>query len=93
VPPVTATATKTDGQRPATLTLQWADGSRDELWYSYRGLILLGEVGEYTTDGGLLYLHRGADGRVRRGCAAEATYLTPHTTGTLPRPGIITFGG
>lgn len=91
VPRVTAHATKTDGQRPAVLTLEWADGTRDELWHSYRGLIMLGETAGYRTDGGLLYLRRDARGVVVRGCAAEATYLAPCTSTVLPVPGMITF--
>ncbi|MHB0938083.1 MAG: heparinase II/III family protein [Armatimonadota bacterium] len=89
-PVVAAAAQKTDGQRPASLTLTWGDGTVDELWWTYRGIIMLGAVGEYETDGGLLYLQRDAAGTVTRACAVEATYLAPVDTGPRKAPGMIT---
>lgn len=88
-PVVSAAARKTDGQRPASLTLRWGDGSVDELWWTYRGIIMLGQTGEYETDGGLLHLQRDAAGTVTRACAVEATYLVPIHTQPRRTPGMI----
>jgi len=90
-PRVTAAARKTDGQHPASLTLTWDDGTVDELWWTYRGIIMLGTIGEYETDGGLLHLRRDAAGKVVQGCAAEATYLAPVETTARHAPALITF--
>jgi len=89
-PVVKMTAQKTDGQHPASLTLTWGDGTVDELWWTYRGIIMLGAIGEYETDGGLLYQQRNAAGAVTRACAVEATYLAPVDMRTRKAPGIIT---
>ena len=90
-PTVTTVAQKTDGQRPASLTLTWADGTVDELTWTYRGIIMLGAVGEYETDGGMLYLRKDAAGNITAGCAVEATYLTPITNRIKALPAMIKF--
>jgi len=90
-PVVTAAANKTDGQRPASLSLAWGDGTVDELWWTYRGIIMLGAIGEYVTDGGLLHLHRDSTGKVLQGCAVEATYLAPIDTTSRQQPALISF--
>jgi len=91
MPGVSAAAAKTDGQRPASLKLTWDDGTADELWWTYRGLIMLGAIGNYETDGGMLHLRRDAAGKVAGGCAVEATYLTPVDTAARRMPGLIPF--
>jgi len=53
---------------------------------------MLGAIGEYETDGGLLHLRRDAAGKVVQGCAVEATYLAPVNTTARPEPALISFG-
>jgi hypothetical protein len=92
-PAVTASARKTDSQRPASLTLAWGDGTMDELCWTYRGIFMLGAAGEYETDGGLLHLRRDVSGKVVQGCAVEATYLAPVEPAVRRAPGLIAFTG
>lgn len=77
--------------RSGRIRLDWARGASDEIHWTYRRLVMLGEREGFETDAGLLHRRRDAEGRVIRMAAIGGTYLRPYEMEPLPAPGILVW--
>jgi hypothetical protein len=85
-----ATAWRTD-HRFWQVTLNWPDGTAEEVRWTYRVNHMIGADGEVNTDGSLLYLCRDASGHVRNGSVFDATFAAPWRIAPQPVKGSFDF--
>lgn len=85
-PQVTAEARPTGPATPGLVTLRWANGETDTILWTRRMGSAIGAAEGLNTDGGLVHVHRLADGAVAGALAIDATYLGPLTRRKFPSP-------
>jgi hypothetical protein len=83
-PGLTAQATgpslEFNARGPGKLSLRWADGSTDELFWTRRLKEAIGEQGGMNTDAALVHLQKRSDGTLDHGLVVDGTYLRPFTS-------------
>ena len=90
-PAVRVSTWKEPHDRSGRIRLDWATGASDEIHWTYRRLVMLGEREGFETDAGLVHRRRDAEGRVIRMAAIGGTYLRPYEMEPLPAPGILVW--
>jgi hypothetical protein len=89
-PVVQAAARPATLTKPGSLEMEWGDGRRDSLAWSYRLDMGLGEQPGYETDASLVHLAKDPAGAMQ-GLALDATYLSPYGGERSLKPGLIRF--
>lgn len=89
--PVTTAVRKSEGDRYGQLTLAWADGRRDDVYWSFRLTMMQEANPDFDTDASLVHIRKDASGRVVKACAADGTFLAPFVKESRPDPGVIVW--
>lgn len=82
---------KSEADRFGRLTLNHPDGATDEVHWSYRLDIMLGQTAEFATDAALVHLRKDRSGRVVKACAVGGTYFDPFDRAVRASPGVIVW--
>lgn len=85
-PPAVRVASVTDPARAGygKLTLEWEDGSTDEIWWTRRLQFALDRIDDIRTDAALVHLQRSARGELLKAMVYDGSYLEPYTSEWRP---------
>jgi hypothetical protein len=89
-PQVTAEARHSGGAN--RITLRWDDGTTDDLFWTGGLARAVGTQDGFETDGSLVHLTMGPDGRLSQGLVVDGTFVRPFGPEVRPAPETFTLG-